>query len=55
MSSLGGIMNNGVAGLMAFTDAMGAVTDNIANLSTVGYKRVETSFSSLLGESMVPG
>jgi flagellar hook protein FlgE len=55
MSSLGGIFNNGVSGLLAFTQAMGAVTDNIANLTTVGYKRVETSFSSLLGEHDVPG
>src|SRR5436309_1039020 len=55
MSSLGGIFNNGVAGLMAFTEAMGAVSDNIANMSTVGYKRVDTSFSSMLGEAYVPG
>jgi flagellar hook protein FlgE len=55
MSSLGGIFNNGVSGLMAFTEAMGAVTDNIANMNSVGYKRVETQFSSMLGESYIPG
>src|SRR4051812_37791394 len=55
MSSLGGIFNNGVLGMMASTEAMGSVSDNIANMSTVGYKRVETSFSSMLGEFYVPG
>jgi flagellar hook protein FlgE len=48
-------MNNGVDGLMAFTNAMGAISNNIANLTTVGYKRSETNFSDMVGEFDVPG
>ena len=55
MSSLGGIFNNGVSGMMAFTDAMGTVSDNIANINTVGYKKVDTQFATLLGEQDTQG
>jgi len=37
--------------MMAFSEGMGAISDNIANQNTVGYKRVETLFSTLLGRS----
>ena len=50
MSSLGGIFDNGVQGMMAQSTAMGSVSGNIANLSTVGYKRTDTLFATLLGE-----
>jgi flagellar hook protein FlgE len=48
---LSGILNNGVAGMLAFSEGMGAISDNIANQNTVGYKRVETLFSTLVGRS----
>src|SRR5690242_20347041 len=50
MSSLGGIFDNGVQGMMAQSTAMGSVSGNIANLSTIGYKRSDTLFATLLGE-----
>ncbi len=39
-TALTGIFNNGVAGMLAFSEGMGAISDNIANQNTVGYKRV---------------
>lgn len=39
----------GISGLMAHGDAISVVGDNIANASTVGYKRNRASFSDLLG------
>ncbi len=50
-TALTGIFNNGVAGMLAFSEGMGAISDNIANQNTVGYKRVETLFSTLVGRS----
>ncbi len=47
---LQGIFHNGVAGMLAFEQGMGAISDNIANQNTVGYKRVETLFSTILGQ-----
>jgi flagellar hook protein FlgE len=56
-TNLLGIFANGVAGMMATSQAMGAISDNIANQNTVGYKRVETMFSTLVGrvEATVQG
>ena len=39
----------GISGLQAHGDAISIVGDNIANVSTVGYKRDRASFSDLLG------
>jgi flagellar hook protein FlgE len=39
----------GVSGLLAHGDAISVVGDNIANVSTVGFKRSRASFSDLLG------
>lgn len=49
-TELNGIFHNGVAGMLAFEQGMGAISDNIANQNTVGYKRVETLFSTVLGQ-----
>jgi flagellar hook protein FlgE len=49
--SLSGAMTTAVGGLDAQSKALGAISDNIANSQTVGYKRVETSFSTLLSVS----
>ena len=39
----------GISGLQAHGDAIGVVGDNIANASTVGYKRNRAEFSDMLG------
>ncbi len=39
----------GISGLIAHGDAIGIVGDNIANTSTIGFKRSRASFSDLLG------
>lgn len=41
-------LNAGVAGLSANATRLAAISDNISNSSTYGYKRVETDFSSLV-------
>jgi flagellar hook protein FlgE len=38
----------GVAGLSANTSALSAISDNIANVNTVGYKRASVSFEDLV-------
>jgi flagellar hook protein FlgE len=43
----------GVSGLSAESSAMAAVADNITNINTVGYKAVDTQFSTLVGEGRV--
>lgn len=44
-------LNAGVAGLTANANRLASISDNIANSSTFGYKRVETDFSSLVTAS----
>ena len=39
----------GISGLIAHGDAMATVGDNIANTSTIGFKRSRASFNDLLG------
>ena len=41
-------LNAGVAGLQANAMRLASISDNIANASTYGYKRVETDFNSLV-------
>jgi flagellar hook protein FlgE len=41
-------LNAGVAGLAANANRLAAISDNIANSSTNGYKRVETDFHSMV-------
>jgi flagellar hook protein FlgE len=55
MYGLSGIFNNGVASMMAFSEATGTLSDNIANLQTVGYKRVQTDFATVLGSQRMRG
>ncbi|WP_339860560.1 flagellar hook protein FlgE [Paremcibacter congregatus] len=42
---------SGVSGLGAYSSALGMISDNIANLNTVGYKETRASFSTLVTES----
>lgn len=42
------IMTNGVLGMTAQTKALGNISDNISNATTVGYKSSDTSFQDLV-------
>jgi flagellar hook protein FlgE len=46
--SIYGSLTTAVTGLNAQSAALGAISDNIANAQTVGYKRVDTSFQSMV-------
>ena len=46
--SLFGALSSGVSGLTAQSSAMGAISDNITNVSTVGYKSTQVNFASLV-------
>jgi flagellar hook protein FlgE len=46
--SLYGTMRTGVSGMNAQANRLSSVADNIANSSTVGYKKSSTQFSSML-------
>lgn len=49
--SLYGALFGGVSGLSAQSSKIGAISDNIANVNTVGYKQAEATFSSLVVNS----
>src|SRR5688572_27969993 len=49
--SLSAALTTAVGGLDSQSRALGNLSDNIANSQTVGYKRIETSFSTLLSVS----
>lgn len=46
--SLYGALFSGVSGLAAQSSAMGAISDNISNVNTVGYKGSKVNFSTLV-------
>jgi flagellar hook protein FlgE len=45
----------GVSGLIANASALGAISDNIANVNTTGYKRNQISFSDIVASSSARG
>lgn len=49
--SLSSSLNAGVAGLSANASRLASISDNIANSSTAGYKRVQTDFHSMVMSS----
>lgn len=49
--SIFGSLTTAVLGLSAQSNALGHISDNIANAQTLGYKRVNTSFETLVLES----
>lgn len=53
--SLYSALFSGVSGLNAESAAMAAVGDNIANINTVGYKNVDTQFSTMVADGKVGG
>ncbi|MEM1074353.1 MAG: flagellar hook-basal body complex protein [Pseudomonadota bacterium] len=46
--SISSSLNAGVAGLQTNSQRLASISDNIANSSTFGYKRVETDFESMV-------
>lgn len=46
--SLNGALLSGVSGLMSNATALATISDNIANVNTVGYKRNQTDFQSIV-------
>lgn len=46
--SLYGALFSGVSGLTAQSSAMGAISDNITNVSTIGYKNTKVNFQTLV-------
>ena len=46
--SITGALFSGVSGLAAQSQALGMISDNISNVSTVGYKGVSASFATLV-------
>jgi flagellar basal body rod protein FlgG len=46
--SINSAMLAGVSGLIANSSALAAISDNIANVNTVGYKRSSANFSTLV-------
>lgn len=49
--SLTGALLAGVSGLQGQSNAMGIISDNIANLNTIGYKKSNATFSTLVVNS----
>ncbi len=49
--SLFASLASGVSGLGAFSSALGMISDNIANLNTIGYKETRAKFSTLVTET----
>ena len=49
--SLSGAFTTAVTGIDAQSAALGAISDNVANSQTSGYKRIETTFATLLSVS----
>ena len=46
--SLFGAMQSGISGMAAQSNAMGAISDNISNVNTVGYKGTSVAFQTLV-------
>lgn len=46
--SLFGAMQSGISGLAAQSTSMGAISDNISNVNTIGYKNNNTAFKTLV-------
>lgn len=52
--SLWGAFSISTQAMMAQTSALNAISQNVANLNTAGYKKLDPSFKTLLGESEGP-
>ena len=52
--SLYGALFSGVTALNAQSQAIGAISDNISNVNTVGYKGADTRFDTLVTQATTP-
>ena len=50
--SISGALTSGVSGLQVNSSALGAIADNISNSNTIGYKRTESRFSTLVTQQI---
>jgi flagellar hook protein FlgE len=53
--SINSAMRAGVSGLIANSAALAAISDNIANVNTVGYKRSQADFSTIVTANTTAG
>ena len=53
--SINSALLTGVSGLVANSSALAAISDNIANVNTVSYKRNEVSFANVVTSQAVKG
>jgi flagellar hook protein FlgE len=53
--SISSAMRAGVSGLLANSSALAAISDNIANVNTTGYKRHSVSFGSIVTSQYLEG
>lgn len=53
--SLYGALFGGVSGLRAQSSKIGVISDNIANVNTIGYKQGSASFQTLVVNSSSAG
>src|SRR4051812_7202455 len=53
--SINSAMLAGVSGLVANSSALAAISDNIANVNTVGYKRNQVNFANVVTSQAVKG
>ncbi len=53
--SLDGAMQSGVSALTSTSSALGAISDNIANVNTVGFKQEDVQFSDLVSAAAPKG
>jgi len=44
-------LSSGVSGLLAFTEGIGVISDNITNVNTIGFKETRNRFSTLVTET----
>lgn len=44
-------LSSGVSGLVAFTEGIGVISDNITNVNTIGYKETRNRFTTLVTET----
>lgn len=49
--TVGSAFHVGVSGLLAYSQALAVISNNIANVNTPGYKRQATAFSSIVGNA----
>ena len=52
--SIYGALFTGVSGLAAQSNAIGMISDNIANVNTTGYKGTQAHFSTVVAQSGIP-